>query len=145
MRLTTFLAIKAIISLVCGIALVLAPTTLMSLYGVTLDPAGILVSRLIGAILVGMGLVCFLAGRTAARKALRRITLGLFITDTIGFIAALLVQLDGTANALGWLNVAIWLLSAWALGYFRFVRPRARARRQVLSLFHQHEQVINDQ
>ncbi len=122
MKLSSFLVVKAVISLVFGIAFALAPATVMSLYGVTLDPGGTLVARFLGAMLIGIGLICWL-DRSADRAALQGITAALFIGDTIGFIAALLGQLSGVTNALGWVNVVIWLFLALGLGYFRFLKP----------------------
>jgi len=124
MKLSNFLVVKAVISLVFGIALALAPAALMLLYGVTLDPPGILMARFFGACLIGIGLICWL-DRSADRAALQGITLALFIGDSIGFIVALLGQLSGLMNALGWVNVVIWLFLALGLGYFRFLKPSA--------------------
>lgn len=123
MTLATFLLIKAIISLAFGIPFVLAPAALMSLYGITLDPVGTLMSRYFGATLIGIGLVCLLTRRATDPKALQGITLALFIGDTVGFIVGLLGQFEPTASPLGWVNVAIWLLLALGLGYFRFLKP----------------------
>jgi hypothetical protein len=122
MKLSTFLVVKAVISLAFGLAFALAPTAVMSLYGVTLDPGGTLVARFFGASLIGIGLICWL-DRSADRAALQGITAALFIGDTIGFIAALLGQLSGVTSALGWVNVIIWLFLALGLGYFRFLKP----------------------
>ncbi len=121
MKLGNFLTVKAIITLVFGIAFVLVPAALMSLYGVTLDPVGILLARLLGACLVGIGLICWF-DKSADRNVLQNITLALFIGDTVGFIGALLAQFSGVLNALGWANVAIWLFLALGLGYFRFLK-----------------------
>jgi hypothetical protein len=49
--------------------------------------------------------------------------LAIFVGDTIGFIVALLAQLAGTVNALGWLIVALYLLLALGFGYFQFSKP----------------------
>lgn len=121
MKVTTFLVIKAIVSLAFGIALAVVPVALMSLYGVTLDPAGAFMARFIGACLIGIGLICWL-GRSVADDARRGITLALFIGDTVGFIVALVGQLSGLMNALGWVIVAIWLLLALGNGYCRFLK-----------------------
>ncbi|MBN1317729.1 MAG: hypothetical protein JXA42_19755 [Anaerolineales bacterium] len=121
MKLTNFLAVKAVISLVFGILFALVPAAAMSLYGAVLDPGGILMARFFGACLIGIGLICWL-DRNADDNALQGITLALFIADTIGFIAALFGQLSGLMNALGWVNVIIWLLLALGLGYFRFLK-----------------------
>jgi len=121
MKVTTFLTIKAIVSLAFGIALALLPVVLMGLYGVTLDPAGAFMARLVGACLIGIGLICWL-GKSVADDAQRAITLALFIGDTVGFIVALVGQLSGLMNALGWMVVAIWLLLALGNGYCRFLK-----------------------
>ena len=124
MRLSNFLVVKAVISLAFGIAFALVPAAVMSLYGVTLDLGGAFMARFLGACLIGIGLICWL-DRNADPQALQGITLALCIGDTVGFIVALLGQLSGLANALGWVNVVIWLLLALGLGYFRFLKPSA--------------------
>jgi hypothetical protein len=95
-----------------------------SLYGITLDAGGIMMTRFLGACLIGIGLICWL-DREADPEALQGITLALCIGDTVGFLVALLGQLSGLLNALGWVNVVIWLLLALGLGYFRFLKPSA--------------------
>jgi len=124
MKLGNFLVVKAVISLAFGITFALVPATVMPLYGATLDPIGTLMTRFLGACLIGIGLICWL-DRSADPQALRGITLALCVGDTVGFIAALLGQLSGVMNALGWVNVAIWLFLAVGLGYFRFLKPSA--------------------
>ena len=119
MKLSTFLSVKAVISLLFGIASVLAPTALMSLFGATLDPAGELATRLLGAMLIGIGLICWFE-KDAKAESLKGITLALFIGDAIGFIVVLMAQLSGVMNTLGWTMVALWLLLALGSGYFRY-------------------------
>ena len=124
MKLGNFLLVKAVISLAFGIAFALVPAAVMSLYGVTLDLGGAFMARFLGACLIGIGLICWL-DRNADPQVLQGITLALCIGDTVGFIVALLGQLSGLTNALGWVNVVIWLLLALGLGYFRFLKPSA--------------------
>ena len=124
MKLSNFLVVKAVISLAFGIAFALVPAAVMSLYGVTLDLGGALVAKFFGASLIGIGLICWL-DRNADLQVLQGITLALCIGDTVGFIVALLGQLTRLTNALGWVNVVIWLLLALGLGYFRFLKPSA--------------------
>lgn len=124
MKLSNFLVVKAVISLAFGIAFALMPAPVMSLYGVTLDSGGAMMAQFLGASLIGIGLICWL-DRSAGPQALQGITLALCIGDTIGFIVALLGQLANLTNALGWVNVVIWLLLALGLGYFRFMKPSA--------------------
>ena len=121
MKLNNFLVLKAIISLVFGIAFVLIPSSVMSVYGITLGLEGVLMTRFLGACLIGIGFICWF-DRSTDTGALQGITLSLFIADTIGFIVALLGQLTGIMNSFGWIIVAIWFFLALGLGYFRFVK-----------------------
>lgn len=116
-----FLKIKAIVSVSFGVGLLFFSTLLFPLYGITLDAAGVLVARWTGAMFIGIGLICWYASNEAASELLRGILLSLFIADSIGFVVSLLAQLAGVSNALGWSTVAIWLLLALGLGYFRFI------------------------
>ena len=122
MKISSFLTLKAIISLAFGIGFAVIPAVVWSIYGVTLDPAGIMMTRFFGACLLGIGLICWV-NRNADFNFLKGITLSLCIADTIGFIVALSAQLSDIMNTLGWINVGIWLLLALGLGYFRFLKP----------------------
>jgi hypothetical protein len=125
MKLSTFLGIKAVLCFVFGIPTLLAPAAAMSLYGITLDPAGAFMARYFGLALVGFGLACWFLRSAADSQTRRDILLALFITDTVGFVVAAAGQLAGLMNPLGWTSVAIWFLLAVGLGYFRFMQPGA--------------------
>lgn len=122
MKLGSFLVVKAIISLAFGIGFVAIPVAVWSIYGVTLDSTGIFMTRFVGALLIGVGLICWFT-RNAETNTLNSIILSLCICDTIGFVVALCGQLSGIMNNLGWIVVAIWLLLALGLAYFRFLKP----------------------
>jgi len=122
MKLNNFLTVKAVISLFFGIAFGLVPAAVLSLFGMTMDPAGIFAARLLGAMLIGIGLICWFE-KDAGVGALRGITLALFIADVLGFLVSLMGQLSGLMNALGWITVVLWFLLALGFGYFRFVAP----------------------
>ena len=121
MKLSLFLAIKAAISLFFGILLAIIPVQMLAMYGLALNAEGAAMARLVGALLIGVGLICWLSRRNTP-ESLQNILLSLFIADTLGFLSTLLSQLTGIVNALHWIIVAIWLLLALGLGYFRFIK-----------------------
>jgi hypothetical protein len=125
MSLTIFFLIRAIVALLFGIPLALAPAALVSMYGLATDAVGVLMARQVGATLIGIGVLCLSSRRATELKALQGITLGLFIGDTAGFITSLVGQLSPGASPLHWVNVVIWLLLALGFAYFRFVKLRA--------------------
>jgi len=122
MKLSTFLILKSIVCIVFGIGFAAIPTLTGSVYEITLDADGLIMTRFFGAAFLGIGLILWLC-KDADWNTLKGITLALFIADIIGFVVALTGQLSGNLNALGWINVALWLFFALGLGYYRFLKP----------------------
>lgn len=125
MTLRNLFIVNAVLAFVFGVAFVLVTTQLVSLYGGTLNPAGIIVARLLGATLLGISVFTWFARDAEDSEARRGIVLGQFVHTAIGFIVLLVGQLSGLMNPLGWSIVAIYLLLALGYGYFQFVKPGA--------------------
>ena len=123
MKLSTWLTIAAVVAVVFGLAFVLVTGPLLSFYGVTLDKAGTLVAQLFGAALIGFAVLNWFARGVTDREARQAILLANLASDTVGFVMALIGQLAGVANALGWSTVAIYLLLALGFAYFQFMKP----------------------
>ncbi len=125
MKLSILFTINAIVAFVFGLTFVLVPETSISLYDITLSPGGVIITRLLGAAFLGYSVLTWSARNAGESEARQAIVLTLVISDTIGFIVALLGQLSGVVNALGWSTVAIYLLLALGFGYFQFMKPSA--------------------
>ena len=125
MKLSTLMVINTIVALLFGLAFVLMAGTLLSFYGTTLSPGGLVVARLFGTALLGYAVLTWFARNTEESEARRAIVLALFVSDVVGFIVALVGQLSGAVNALGWSTVVIYLLLALGFGYFQFMKPSA--------------------
>ncbi len=123
MKLSTLMIINAVVAAAFGVAFVLVPTQVVSLYGIE-DASEILiyVGRLLGAALVGFAVLTLSARNASDSDARRAIVLALLISDGIGFIVALMGQLAEVVNSLGWSTVAIYLVLALGWGYFQFVK-----------------------
>ena len=124
MRLNVLLLVAAVIAGVFGVAFVVASGPLLSVYGVTLDKAGTLVAQLFGASLIGVAVLNWLARNVTDPDARRAVVVANLTQDGVGFVVILIGQLAGIPNALGWSNVAIYLLLALAFGYVQFMQPR---------------------
>lgn len=121
MNLSLFLKIKSVISAVIGFSMVFLTPYLLAVYGMSLDRSGTVMAQWSGGCLIGIGIICWYASG-AGKSVLRDgILLALFICDSIGFVASLLGQFAGIANAMGWSTVGLWLFLAIGLGYYRFV------------------------
>ena len=119
MRLNTLLLVAGILALVFGLSFLLAPAALLPLYALRSETDTVLMSRFFGAALVQLGATLYLV-RGVLEPATRR---GLVLAGVVGSLAglavALLGQLSGVVNALGWSTVAIY--GALLLGYARLL------------------------
>ena len=125
MKLHTVMVINAIAGVAFGLGFILAPAQTVALYGHA--PTAILsyMAQLLGAALLTFGLLTWVARNSRDSDARRAILLALAVGYAIGFVLALIAQIRGVENFLGWSTVATYLLLALAFGYFRFARPNS--------------------
>lgn len=126
MRLRTLLIIGMIIAFLFGLALLLGPAIIVKFFGLPGTPAEALLGQLIGAGLIGVGIVSWFARDLADSAALQGTVLGLFITAAIAFIVSLLAVLGKTVVRGGnaWVAVILFLVFAVGFAYFQFFGPR---------------------
>jgi len=128
MQLKTLMIINAIVAIVFGVVFVIIPAQVYSLYGPgTGDVTGVLyyMGQLFGAALIGIGLLTWTAKDAVDSDAREAILFALFVADGIGFVVALIGQLNNVVNNLGWSTVVIYLLLALGFGYFRFSKTKS--------------------
>lgn len=123
MRLSTLLLAAGLLALVFGIGFLLAPRSLLPLYGVTPDPTVVLLARFFGAALVQLGLVLYLIRDVGDPRTQRGVVIGSFIGSLAGLVVALTAQFWGLVNSFGWSSVAIY--GGLLLGYGSFVFGRS--------------------
>ncbi len=123
MKLSTLLIINAVVSALFGIAFVLVPGQVVSLYGVEATAMLNYAGQLLGAAFVGFAVLTWSARNANDSTARRAIVLALFIGNAAGFAVALIGQVNNVVGALGWSTVAIYLLLAIGYGYFQFAKP----------------------
>ena len=116
MKFKTWAMIKAVVALVFGVPMVLAPGWLFSYFGVALGSAGALPARSYGAAMLGYLMVCWFARNADKSDARKAIVVALFVYDLVGFVASLYAQLSGMMNGLGWVIVFIYLFFTVGFG-----------------------------
>ena len=121
MNRSTFMSIAAIVAFLFGLAFLLVPNQLMTLYGVDLDPSGEYIARYLGSAFLGIGVISWFARNAQAdNAALRAVILGAFILCLTGFVASLFDVFLGVGNSVVWSTVAIYFLLAVGFGYYQF-------------------------
>ena len=125
MKLNTFMAIVAVVAGLFGLGFVLIPGQVLSYYGAAPDAGINYMAQLFGAALLGFAIILWLCKDAEDSPERKAILLGLFVAEGVGFVVALITQLGGSINALGWSTVIIYLLAALGFGYFRFIKSPA--------------------
>ncbi len=123
MHLKTLLLVNTVVTAAFGLALLFAPGQVTAAYGITADTGLRYVAQLFGVCLLGFAVLTWFAKDATESEARVAILRGLFVTAGLGFFVALVAQLRGVVNALGWSTVAIFLLLA--LGWAYFLRAKA--------------------
>lgn len=108
------LTIHSIVTLLFGIGFVLVPAQVLAPYGLATDAAGIGMSRLFGAALIGFGVLYWLARDTHESEALKAVLLASAVGMGLGALVALYLMFSTPINALGWTTVAIYVIFAVA-------------------------------
>jgi len=120
MTFRTFLIIKAVVCLVFGLFLLLAPGALLNLLGATLNDGGTFTAREYGAAVIGTLLLTWFAKDVKAADARGAILLDLLVYDAIGVVITSLVVLSGVLNVLAWSIVVVYLFFTVGSGYLLF-------------------------
>ncbi len=123
MKLKILFIITAIIAIVFGVVFVIIPAQVYSLYSIESGAGMNYMGQLFGAALIAIGLISWQSRNAADSDARRAIILAIFIADGIGFVIALIGQLNDVVGSLGWLTVAIYFLLSLGFGYFQFFKP----------------------
>ena len=122
MRLTLTMTVTAVGSLLFGLAYLLVPASLASLYGITIDPSSPH-PRYFGSALVGFAAVLWLARKVPSGPALRAVLVGSFLASITGLLVAVVQALDVIGNTLEWSTVVIYFLLTVGFGDFVFRTP----------------------
>ena len=125
MNLRILMIINTVVAGVFGIGFVFFPWQVLSLYGIQPNPPINFIGELFGAALLAFAVLTWTAKNAADSDARKAIIRALFIGDALGFLMALIAQLDAVVNNLGWSTVIIYLFLAVGFGYFHFTKSSA--------------------
>ena len=122
MKLKYLMIINAFVCLVIGIPMLLVPAQLMSLYGLNLNPGGIMMTRLYAGALLGNFLVAWFCRNDTGSISLYAAVLYLFIYNGINFLVTLWATLEGIMEILGLTVVIVFLIFTIGFGYTLIAR-----------------------
>ena len=115
--------IGAVLSFIFALGFIFIPAQFTGYYNVTLNEGGVFIAQLFGAALLGFAALNWSGRDLSDKQAQQAVENANIAGDTVGFIFALIAQLNGVGgiNALGWSTVLVYLLLALGFAYLRFV------------------------
>src|SRR3954447_13134498 len=125
---SNFLMLATLVAAVFGLAFLVAPSQLVSLYGVTLTPQSEVIGRIAGSVIVGFAIVFWGAREGNAADALQAAMMGGLVGNALDCLILLHATVTGLLNGLGWLQVLI--NGALAVGFWYFSFGKGKVARQ---------------
>lgn len=123
MTLKNLFILNTVVALSYGLGALFAPAWVMAAYGLSLNPAGELMTRFYAAELIAHGWMTWRARSSAASPARRAIVSSRFIGNAVRTVVAFAFLQAGQADWRGWLIVGLFASFAAAYFYFWLVRP----------------------
>ena len=118
-----FFAVVAAINAFFGLAFLILPDDLMGAHGAILNPAGVLLGRVLGASLLGSAMV-FWGLRNQSREAMLPALYGGIVYNVIDVVVGLFAVTGGILNAKGWALVIVHAALAAGFCYFTFAQRK---------------------
>ncbi|SRR5581483_1756184 len=124
MKLRNLFVTDTVVSFLFAIGLLLKPDYLLKFFGLTQGKTELLLGQIIGAALIGFGLLAWFA-KDFEPQAGKGAVISLLIFSAIGFVVSLLGILSQVTRAgSAWLIVIVFLLFTAGYAYFQFMGPR---------------------
>jgi uncharacterized membrane protein YfcA len=114
-NLKRFFAVIAVISVLNGIGLLLAPKVVLATYGLQPAASAVLGFRLLGLTLIEFGLINWFVRNSDDWIALRGLLIGGTVGYALGFLVSLWATLSHLMNPAGWVLVVTY--AVLLLGY----------------------------
>jgi len=116
--------LQALVDALFGIPLVLATSTILSLYGLSTDRTGTYLGQFLGGTFIALAWISWSARGwpdDAARRVLIRAG---FIASAIGLVISVIFQLGPGSNASTWVFVVLTAIFAAGWGYYSYATMR---------------------
>jgi len=123
MNTQTFMNVAVAVSVVTGLAGLLAPAPLASVFGVTLDDAGASEARLAGASYLGYAAIVWFAREVRDTATQRAIALGSLVSWALSLVVLAIAVVTGLAGTASWALVATAVVFAAGWGYVAVTIP----------------------
>ncbi len=127
----TVATLGVIVAVVYGLAALIVPSAIGSVFGITFDTIAEYETRLLGGAYVGYGIVNFLTKDTTDPVTRRAVAAANAFAWAVSFVVSTFGQVRGLSNSIGWTTVLLALVFTivWAWTYVAAGERGSEARR----------------
>jgi hypothetical protein len=125
MKLRTLMTVSALVACPYGLMCLILPEFFLSRFGFTLAGHGLLMARMYGGQVFGIGLISYLARNEPNSSARRSIIWGFVVLDTVSLGIAVYAQVTQILGPAGYVDVIGFFGFAAAFTYFAIFPERA--------------------
>ncbi len=122
MKLSYVFIYQAVVSIIFGIIALVVPSTLGTIYGASLDKTAETALQYFGAAYITIGLVAWFFREAQASTERLWLARSLALGALLSLYPDRIAITNGLVNQLGWLNVALAVISTLGFGYYGFVK-----------------------
>ena len=115
-----FFTIAAIIFIIFGVGQLLAPQELMGMYGLSFNPAGVLIARVFGTVVIGLAIIYWACRNAKASPLLQAVIYAGVISNAADVVVAWYGISTGVLNTMGWALVILHALLTIGFAYLAF-------------------------
>ena len=119
MKISTFLTVTAVVYIASGIAMILFPYDIFGALGFDINADGAVLGRVVGAAIIGMGMMNF-AGRNenAPSSALKGILIGNMFYHALDVVFIFIATYTAVLNEFSWGMVGFHAVLTFGFAYF---------------------------
>ena len=122
MKLSYLFTYQAVVAVLFGLSGLVMPATLGDIYGASFDKLAQTLAQYFGAAFITIGLISWFLRNAPESSERLWVVRSLAFGALLGIIPDVMAITNNLVNQLGWLNVALALISTIGFGYYGFIK-----------------------
>ena len=122
--------LQALVDVLFGIPLIVATSTILSLYGLSTDRTGTYLGQFLGGTFVALAWISWYARNWPDEAARRVLIRAGFIASAIGLVVSVIFQLGTGSNTSTWVFVVLTAIFTAGWGYYSYATMRPMTMQQ---------------
>ncbi len=124
MKRSTFLAISAFIAIIFGLVMFIMPGRASGMYSIAMSEGAKAMERYLGAFLVSIGIMNWIARKADDSLALRAILYGNLAVHALTLVTDLLAITSGAVTSQAWGSAVLHVVFGAGFAYYAFAKPK---------------------